>query len=300
MDRIKQGSLSDLRELLDEYVLDLRDADYSCNEIIFNKENEKHYLETLVWDILFRLEASMYHHDRVIDLVTINLEKMEASIRRFVPPTCGSATVKIVTEDRKIIFELIAFLSSIRSMLDSLTRLVSFYLKGVKFYSINDLRKYLEKEEPLEISILIRQHWTDWIGYLKNYRDHLIHKLTFSSTAEYEAMSIPVIRNGKKVSKRIENVASFFIPRSPKFEYILKGFRQEPFVEKTTSVFEIKDADGKVMQREVCISKAVDETRMIEIRSFVDTYLDKATSLIIQTIGILRKNRFMHFAKGQG
>jgi hypothetical protein len=297
MDESKKGSLSNLRDILDTYVVELRNANNSFGKTIFSKENDKYYLETFVWDILFRLEASAYHHDKLIDLVNTNLEKMKDSVYNFMIPVGRSASAKIIIEDKKIVFELIAFLSSIRSMVDSLAKLISFYIKEGKFYSFNDLRKYLEKKESFEISILVHQQWMDWIDYLKNYRDYLIHTLTFSSMAECETISVPVIRNGKKVMKRIKNVACFYIPKSPKFEYFLKGFGQEPFTEETTTIFETKDANGKVIERDVTISKTVDQSSMVEIRFFVNTYLDKAVSLVIQTIEILRKNRFIYLTK---
>jgi hypothetical protein len=48
----------------------------------------------------------------------------------------------------------------------------------------------------------------------------------------------------------VMNIASFFIPKSPKLECVLEGFAQEPFTEKITSVFETKNADGRVIERE--------------------------------------------------
>jgi len=297
-------SFSTVLTFLNEYVIEIRTAGLSRDNKIFRKKENKYYLETLVWNLLFRLEAGAYHHDKVIDIVNMRLEELEGikiSEKYLSPDFTGNMTSKVIIDCKATIFELIAFLVSIRSMLDSLTKIISFYLKDPKFHSIADLNKYLEKKYlkaekpfPIEVFTIVNQHWIDWIEYLRDYRGDLVHELTISSSAEHEVRYIPCIQNGKKISKKIENVSNFFIPKDPKFEYILGGFDQELPFKELTITHEQKNADGAVVYRDVSIEKKIDENRMIEIKSFVNLYFEKAVVLVTEIITSLRKSRFTY------
>jgi hypothetical protein len=297
-------SLSAIWTFLDAYVTEIRNAEFSRDNQIFRKKENKYYLETLVRDLLFRLEAGAYHNDRVIDIVNMRLEELE---RIKIPEKdlpsdiTGKMTFKVSIQCKATIFELIAFLVSIRSMLDSLTKIISVYLKGTKFQSIATLHKYIEKQYlknektvPFEVFTIVNQHWIDWVKYLRDYRGDLVHELTISSSAEHEVRYIPCIQNGKKISKKIEMVTNFFIPKDPKFEYILEGFDQEPPFIESTSIYEQKNADGEVVNREVSIEKKINEDQMIEIKSFVNLYFEKAVVLVTEIIISLRKSRFTY------
>lgn len=297
-------SFSSVWKFLTEYVEEARNAEFSRTNQIFRKKEDKCYLETLVWDLLFRLEAGAYHKDRIIDTVTKRLEELEGMILPEIyvsPGIKGEATFKVSIQCKQTIFELIAFLVSIRSMLDSLTRIISFYLKDPKFRSIADLNKYLEKKYlkaektfPTEVFTIINQHWIDWIEYFRDYRGDLVHELTISTSAEHEVRYVKCIKNGKQISKKIKNVSNFFIPREPKFKFILGGFDHDLPFEELTITHEKKNVDGAVVNRDVSIEKKIDVTRMIDVTSFVNLYFGKAVVLVKEIIGLLRKSRFTY------
>jgi len=299
-----EQSLFSVRTLFWDYAMEIRNAEFSRVEKIFRKIEDKYLLETHLWDVLFRLEAGTYHRDNVIDLVNNTLEKLKTfsiNLDDFTSNVSKSGTYKITIQNNEIIFELIAFLVSLRSMLDPLTKCISSYLKGKKFYSISDLNKYLEKEYlqkgtplPFNIFTVIYQHWIDWVKNLRDYRDDLVHKLTISSSAEYEAVVTPIIQNGKETSKKIEILTNFYIPKNPIFNFIFEGLDQETPFGKTTSISEIKNEDGKIMYRDFSLEKKIDESQMIEIKSFVNFYYEKALFFVTQIITSLRKINFTY------
>ena len=112
-------------------------------------------------------------------------------------------------------------------------------------------------------------------------------------------ISTPIIQNGKQISKKIEIYTNFFIPEDPKFKFILEGLDQEAPFEKTTSISEIRNAKGEIVYRDVSIEKKIDESQMIEIKSFVNFYFEKAIYLVTQIITSLRKNKFLYLTLEQ-
>ena len=103
---------------------------------------------------------------------------------------------------------------------------------------------------------------------------------------------MPSIQTDEKISKKKKIVSSFFIPKNPKFKYVLKGIDHEVTdMTKITYVYEEKNAEGEGIMREEAITD-----QMIGLKAFINLYFEKAVILIIQIIKTLRKNKFTYIS----
>lgn len=133
--------------------------------------------------------------------------------------------------------------------------------------------------------------------YFVNYRDSMVHTLIIHSSATVEVDNIPIVRDGKQTSKRIENIASFCIPKHPTFTDFAREIDEDPFAEEETIESEIRDQDGRVVERDISIAKKVDHSQLIDIKEFTRTCLSNAISFAMETIQVLRKRQFAYFAR---
>jgi hypothetical protein len=83
------------------------------------------------------------------------------------------------------IYELSAFLEALKSSVDLLAEVCSFYLPGVTTnYSISPLLKLIDKGKHCSILDTIAQN-LDWLSTLRTYRHYLVHRLMPSAHSGY-------------------------------------------------------------------------------------------------------------------
>lgn len=159
MSRVEDATLSDFERLIDSYVSEVKDSDYSSSGNILDREGKKHYIETSARNVSFRLAAAEYHHNRIVKLVDEHMQQMRILMNSF-PSSMekNRATLTVREQDWRIVFELMAFLTSARSALDFLAKTISRYLKGVEFSSIRRMRKYLNTKKVPGVSELVDRH----------------------------------------------------------------------------------------------------------------------------------------------
>ncbi|MBA7602982.1 hypothetical protein ES703_10079 [subsurface metagenome] len=208
-----------MKKYFNKYLEELDKIDvYSTT--IFKDREQKDILETKLWDINQKFNAMLYHYKNVKRIQDKIKEKIklkhssESTLKKS-----GTKNLKIKTSfirkstDECPLFELNAFLSACRSLLDYLAMVISRYIKGTDFNSIHKLVKYLKKKKNKHVLYLyIENEWVQWIKELKIYRDDLIHKITITSYSRDEMHIFQEVKDGRPNKKIVKINIPFFIP----------------------------------------------------------------------------------------
>lgn len=178
--------------VLNDHFSSLDDATIS-DLSIFRDEKDKQKYETLLMYAFRKLKAAEYHLGNVKTLIA-NDQKALDNTNPLTLELNGkikfSSSFKFTKEANEYIYELSAFLEALKSSLDILAEVCSFYLPGVQTnYSISPLLKLVDKGRKNLILDVIEQN-LDWLKALRDYRHHLVHRLMLTANSGYETQLI--------------------------------------------------------------------------------------------------------------
>lgn len=192
--------------ILDRH-LNLIDKATICENSIFKREHCKEKYETYLMYAFRKYKAANYHYGNVIRFLNEDKESYENHIIKLkefqnTHKMLDGINIKVMEKVSRCrrssdiyIYEISAFLASIRSCLDFLTIVSSMYLSGME--SVDSVSSIIKKIRTSDFTCTIfecfKKH-TEWIELLRKYRDKLIHNLTLSASSGYEHHT----KNGKE------------------------------------------------------------------------------------------------------
>lgn len=189
-------------EILKSHFNRLDNADVSA-ESIFKTEQDKERYETLLMYVFRKFEATNYHLKNVKGFIEKEKASLDASdqvSKAFGNIKASQVTFRYIQTSDEYIYELSAFLEALKSSLDLLAEVCSFYLPGVTTnYSISPLLKLVGKGKTGPIYDEIMQNLT-WLSILRKYRHHLVHRL------------MPSVRSGYKTQRLDKKTAKVYYP----------------------------------------------------------------------------------------
>lgn len=190
--------LKNLKKLLFEY-LERMDRVNPGPHNIFRTTQSKIDLETKVWHFFYKLEGAIYHYERVKDISQKVRQRLGSmpDLRNDNKRRQAKTQYYIEYQDRRILFEIDAFLAAARSALDFIASVISRYIRGTNFDRFKKAVKNLENSyDP--IASLVQNAWVEWVEDLIDYRDHLTHRGVLSPTASsYIEVSEPKSSNAE-------------------------------------------------------------------------------------------------------
>lgn len=157
----------------------------------FSNLNGKQLYENFIMSSYRKYEAAIYHVENFYILSQKDREYMTNIIpdkgRNF--PPSGKFSFRITLPNQKYAYELVAFLASLKSGVDFMARICSFYMKHVTCRGIKTLLKISEKESGNPINRVILSN-REWLANLKAYRDQAIHMIIIPTTKIFEKRGI--------------------------------------------------------------------------------------------------------------
>lgn len=217
---------SQYRILIDKY-LDSMD-NVQCGEgKLFKEESQKADLETKIWHFLYKIEAAEYHKNRVKGIAQSMRDELKNFMNKDVENHfnyTNSARTKEV-ENTEILYEVDAFFTTSRSVLDFLASILSRYMKGKQTDKIRDFIKILRKSQnDFAIKNIAIDMWDNWGQDLIEYRDYLVHSGSLHSPKAIATKTNRNISNGTIDEKEI--LMNWF--SNKKEEYIVFPLPKKP------------------------------------------------------------------------
>lgn len=165
-----------------------------CNLLenkILKSQSDKERYESCIMFAFRKFQSLAYHLNNTIILLNKERESLaeeadrlaELKDLKLIKVTKFSAKLK--KDSYEFIYELSAFLAALKSCLDFLAQVSSFYLKGIKVnYSISPLLKLI-KTRHSKILDFIKSN-AKWINYIREYRHPIVHRLVINPQSGYE------------------------------------------------------------------------------------------------------------------
>lgn len=174
-----------IQKKLDIFLKRLDSASTLSNGSSFNSHKDKELYESYLNFSFYRYNAAKYHLTNVEKLKKKEIQKSEKF--REINKIKG-VELKYFGANQSFSYEISSFLAAIRSSIDFLVVPSSFHIKGLHLDSVSVLIKSLRNNEQRKtqpIYNVINRH-LDWIKFLKEYRDRLVHKSVISINVGYE------------------------------------------------------------------------------------------------------------------
>ncbi len=149
---------------------------------IFKNGADKELYETYLMCAYRRANAAKYHLSKVNELLTAaaakaaekahihNLENLHPKL------TITKSTISVSETRLEYAYELVAFLTAIRSALDFLATVCSLHFKNLEADSIKTFIKLSSQGKSGPLLEEITKH-IDWITFIRKYRDQMIHRV---------------------------------------------------------------------------------------------------------------------------
>ena len=200
-------------QILDEYFKKLDKATTSSDGF-FKDESDKERYETSFMYSFHKFQAAKYHFNNVVKFLNKDYEQeKEANIQAEL--TYNKIKTKISkiratstneTSSNHYVYELSAFLEALKSGIDFLAAVCENHLKGINLDSITPLIRLVKKGISGYILNPVKKH-LNWLGYIRDYRHHLVHRKLFNISTLRKSSSI-----GDKQSKIYRPIV---IPKNP-------------------------------------------------------------------------------------
>jgi hypothetical protein len=162
---------------------------------IFNTQADKERYESYIMFAFRKFQSLKYHLENTKRLLKKEAEilaKKSVALPEVKGVRSTSFTMKQSKDAHELIYELSAFLAALKSCLDLLAEVMSYYLKGIDVnYSITPLLKLMKKRKS-KILMFIEKN-ENWIKDIRDYRHPIIHRLVLHSKSGHEIHQ----RNGK-------------------------------------------------------------------------------------------------------
>lgn len=284
----------ELFDILDDHFTQLDSVPISSG-VIFSDEHQKERYETLLMYVLRKYEAAVYHFENVRKFIRDEIKELEKA-PNFDNVFNGKRiqmTFKFLQTADKYIYELAAFLEALKSSIDLLAEVCSFYLPGITTnYSISPLIKPVEKGKAGPILNEIATN-LDWLKVLRDYRHHLVHRLMPSARSGYET---------RKTGEHAKTVLyPVVVPKSTPSSYVADTRASRIMQEDEDGEFPglyLSQSEGSWVRpdgtKEI-IHFSLDVTLMpdyMKIDDFMESHLHRYESFFAQIIQAFTKLKF--------
>jgi hypothetical protein len=161
------------------------DAAKLAPETILKSEAQKEHYEAYVMFAFRKLQAARYHCERVEALVATQHHEL-CELHAGAEPEADtlkitSTTMRISKSAQEFACELSAFFAAIRSAIDFLAIACAQHLDGVEATSIKTLLRLAKSKTGPILDVIAED--TEWIARVRDYRDHLVHRLVIPTTS---------------------------------------------------------------------------------------------------------------------
>lgn len=262
---------------------------------IFNSQTNKKYYESYIMFAYRKFKSLDYHFSNTNCLINKEINDLkekniqESKSKEFKRFKKLKIVMKMKKDTYEFIYELSAFLEALKSCLDLLAEVTSFYFKGIKInYSISTLLKLSNKKKSKILDFISSN--ANWIEIIRNYRHPIVHRLVLPLKSGYEIHQI----NGK--SKKI--LYPVLIPETtPKF---IPDTRKNRMMDN-----EENELDNAIYSTETCriIKNGVEEildfeinikagSGYIRIEDFMRNHKNRCEAYFIEFIRMLDKLNF--------
>ena len=159
---------------------------------IFSSQKNKEYYESYIMFAYRKFKSLDYHFSNTNCLINKeinNLKEKNIQIPNSKELKISKIVMKMKKDTYEFIYELSAFLEALKSCLDLLAEVASFYFKGIKVnYSISPLLKLSNKKKSNILDFISSN--ANWIGIIRNYRHPIVHRLVLPLKSGYEIHQI--------------------------------------------------------------------------------------------------------------
>ena len=162
---------------------------------IFNPQKNKQYYESHIMFAYRKYKSLDYHLNNTNGLIDKEISYLKEK-NILIPNTEEFKKIKInkivmtMKKDHyEFIYELSAFLEALKSCLDLLAEVASFYFKGIEVnYSISPLLRLSYKKKSKVLDFISSN--ASWIEIIRNYRHPIVHRLVLPLKSGYEIHQI--------------------------------------------------------------------------------------------------------------
>lgn len=259
---------------------------------IFSSQTDKKYYESYIMFAYRKYKSLDYHFSNTNCLINKeinNLREKNIQIPNSKELKISKIVMKMKKDTYEFIYELSAFLEALKSCLDLLAEVASFYFKGIKVnYSISPLLKLSNKKKSNILDFISSN--TNWIGIIRNYRHPIVHRLVLPLKSGYEIHQI----NGK--SKKIlypvliPEATPKFIPDTRKHRMMDNEENElDNAIYSTETCRVLKDGVEEILDFEINIEA---DSGYIRIEDFMRNHKNRCEAYFIEFIRVLDKLNF--------
>ena len=282
-------------QLINEHLQQIDKQSLGDHCFFFNKTEKERYESYLMHS--FRcLKAGHYHKK--------NIEQHKKEISSWANQMINSVSfsksskLKNISSSFKMnksvdhfAYELFAFVASIKSSIDFLLTSTHHHLLDERIQKpidIGMILKHIENKKPLPNSSLNKlSEYQEWLRYLNNYRNCLLHRSSIILHSGFEYWEQGKLNGTELFPITIPKEAQNFILDTREFRAFHNG--DEHRLDKVISTLEITSSDGKkeTIKHEINYSPSQDQ---IEIEDFMNSILNNYNNFITSYLPSLSFN----------
>jgi hypothetical protein len=283
-----------LHSTLENHFKNLDKCELGDNNV-FSLQTDKEHYESYIMFAFRKFKSLDYHFSNISCLINKEITDLEekdiqeSKSKEFKRFKKLKIVMKMKKDAYEFIYELSAFLEALKSCMDLLAEVASFYFKGINVnYSISPLLKLSNKKKSKILDFISNN--ANWIRIIRNYRHPIVHRLVLQLKSGYEIHQI----NGK--SKKI--LYPILIPKvTPKF---IPDTRKSRMMDN-----EENELDNAIYSTETCkiIKDGVEEildfsmnieagSGYIRIEDFMKNHKNRCEVYFIEFIRLLDKLNF--------
>jgi hypothetical protein len=178
-----------LHSTLENHFKNLDTCELGDNKVFSSQTDKEHY-ESYIMFAFRKFKSLNYHFSNINCLINKEITDLEekdiqeSKSKEFKRFKKLKIVMKMKKDAYEFIYELSAFLEALKSCMDLLAEVASFYFKGINVnYSISPLLKLSNKKKSKILDFISNN--ANWIRIIRNYRHPIVHRLVLQLKSGY-------------------------------------------------------------------------------------------------------------------
>lgn len=292
-----------IQAVIDDHLISLDKAEVSPDSIFDKtKKRDKERYETLLMYSYRKYQAAKYHLANVQRFLSDQNSKASTACNTPISAGLkGKISIGMTKTCNEYTFELSAFLEALKSSIDILAEVSSWYLSGINAnFSIRPIMKIAKSGKTGSIIDEVKRN-ISWLEALRDYRHHLVHRLMPSVATGYETHMVGKLRASTVYPVVVPKSTPSYIPDTREARITAGMMEDSPMIPGLgfmTSEVKLTHDDGKEETTHLSI-EATPSEGYIPIDDFMKEHLKHYRKYLKSTIASLAVLNFKRIAVGK-